>query len=370
MKGKQFLFGFLAGSCVILGALGYQVWKVDPYFHYHAPDTAAHSYTLNAERYQNDGIVKHFTYDAMITGSSMTSNFKASQMDELFGVRTVKTTFLGATPKETAMLIRAALKANPDLKMVLRSIDIDALLREPERMGAAPSATPSYLYDRNPFNDVNYLLRREVLFDRVLDNHGSGITDFDTYSNWQSYWTYGIHSVAPEGIHAEPTAQTNVFTPEERRYIRENLERHYLAPAQEYPDTEFYVFIAPYGLCWWAQEYSTGSVGLWTELQQIIAETLLPQENIRLFSFFNQFDMLEDQNNYKDITHYAGWINDWMLSAMSQGIGAVTWENLEENLAEQYAFYTTYDYNRLNNQTDYEEDLLAAQKWSPAEGEN
>ena len=51
MNGKQFLFGFLAGSCVILGALGYQVWKVDPYFHYHAPDTSAHSYTLNAERY-------------------------------------------------------------------------------------------------------------------------------------------------------------------------------------------------------------------------------------------------------------------------------------------------------------------------------
>ena len=364
MNGKQFLSGFLAGSSVILGALGYQVWKVDPYFHYHAPDTAAHSYTLNAERYQNDGIVKHFTYDAVITGSSMTSNFKASQMDALFNVHSVKTTFLGATPKETAMLIQAALKANPDITLVLRCIDMDALLCEPERMGAEPSATPSYLYDRNPFNDVNYLLRREVLMDRVLENHGSGITDFDTYSNWQSYWTYGIHSVAPEGVHVEPTAQTRQFTQQERQYIKENLERHYLAPAKKHPDTDFYVFLSPYGLCWWAQEYSDGSVGIWVELQQIIAQTLVPQKNIHLFSYFDRFEMLEDQNNYKDLTHYAGWINDWMLSAMSQDIGAVTLENLQENLQMQYDFYTSYDYNRLNDQEDYGDDLLAAQKWS------
>ena len=363
MNGKQFLSGFLAGSSIILGALGYQVWKVDPYFHYRAPDITAHSYILNAERYQNDGIVKHFTYDAMITGSSMTSNFKASQMDALFNVHTVKTTFLGNTRKDTAMLIQTALKANPNLKMVLRCIDMDGMAADPDRMGAEPSAIPSYLYDRNPFNDVNYLLRRELLLDRVLENHGSGITDFDRYSNWQAYWTFGIHSVAPEGVHVEPTAQTGHLTPQQRKNIQENLDRHYLALAQAYPDTEFYLFISPFGLCWWAQQYSGGSINLWMEMQQMIAETLVPQKNIHLFSYFDQFEMLEDQNNYKDPIHYAEWINDWMLNAMSQGIGAVTLENLQENLKTQYDFFTSYDYNRLNDQVDYEDDMLAAQKW-------
>ena len=56
---------------------------VDPFFHYHAP-AGWMSYYLHNQRYQNDGILKHFDYDAMITGTSMTENFKTSEMDEIF----------------------------------------------------------------------------------------------------------------------------------------------------------------------------------------------------------------------------------------------------------------------------------------------
>lgn len=54
----------LVGVC-LAGIAGLTA-VVDPFFHYHKPLECL-SYPLNNERYQNDGIVKHFDYDAVIT---------------------------------------------------------------------------------------------------------------------------------------------------------------------------------------------------------------------------------------------------------------------------------------------------------------
>ena len=77
----------------IIGILGIMIFVVllqiivDPYFHYHKPIT---KYRLNDERYINDGIARHFDYNAIITGNSLCQNFSTSQYDELFGTNSVK----------------------------------------------------------------------------------------------------------------------------------------------------------------------------------------------------------------------------------------------------------------------------------------
>lgn len=58
-------------------------------FHYHAPLKFL-SYPLVNERYQNNGIVRHFDYDSVITGTSMTENFKTSEAQKLFGSDFIK----------------------------------------------------------------------------------------------------------------------------------------------------------------------------------------------------------------------------------------------------------------------------------------
>lgn len=67
---------------------------VDPFFHYHAP-LADWAYTIDDERYQNDGITRNFAYNGIITGTSMTENFKTSEADELFHAKFVKVPFSG-----------------------------------------------------------------------------------------------------------------------------------------------------------------------------------------------------------------------------------------------------------------------------------
>ena len=83
---KKWVIAFFALLLAILLLLGSITAVLDPYFHYHAPLEGL-SYELFYQRYQNDGIVKHFDYDALITGNSMTENFKTSLCDELFGTK-------------------------------------------------------------------------------------------------------------------------------------------------------------------------------------------------------------------------------------------------------------------------------------------
>ena len=98
-NSKKWVIGLLVSFVFILGILGGFVAVVDPYFHYHAPQSFV-KYELNNERYQNNGVVKHFEYDAIITGSSMTQCFKPSELNELFSVNAIKAPFSGGSYKE------------------------------------------------------------------------------------------------------------------------------------------------------------------------------------------------------------------------------------------------------------------------------
>ena len=78
MKAKIWLISWLGIVIAALAACCILVYKIDPFFHYHKPDTEKYFYELNNQRSQNDGVIRHFDYDAMITGSSKVANFRTS----------------------------------------------------------------------------------------------------------------------------------------------------------------------------------------------------------------------------------------------------------------------------------------------------
>jgi len=87
---------------------------IDPFFHFHAPREAL-SYPLNNQRYQNDGIVRHFDYDALITGTSMTENFRTTEFDALFDSKAIKVCYSGGTFPELVSNLEQALEQILDL---------------------------------------------------------------------------------------------------------------------------------------------------------------------------------------------------------------------------------------------------------------
>ncbi len=340
--------------CVLLGAM---VSYIDPWFHFHGPNPRFY-YELNDQRDQNDGIIRHFNYDAMIIGTSMTENFKTSEAEKLFGMKFIKTPFSGATFLETNREIVRAVKTG-HLKAVFRGLDPFNFLDGPDDMfNLALSTYPEYLYDNNPLNDVNYLLNSSAIstclsmIKEKVEGKAAGVTSFDEYLNWQNSKTFGGKNVLAGHEPFTDPVQEAELTQKEHERIRENITQNVISVAQENPDIQFYYFITPCSAVWWGNIYQSGLVKKWNDAEREIIELILQVSNIHLFSWNTNTEITCDLNNYTDDHHYREEVNSLMLQYMHDGVGELTIENYSSYLDEEYRLYSTFDYNKLFDQAN------------------
>lgn len=355
MNARVWLKKFIILLCGALLLTALMTAWLDPFFHYHLP-LSSFSYVLKNERAQNDGIVKRFSYDALITGTSMTQNFKKSEADALFACNAVKVCFSGGTYKEFADLLDIALRTH-DVRLVVRdAYDVSGSAIQDKDFIPLHFEYPEYLYNDDPFDDVQYLLNRDVLseyclpmlFKRLTGREG-GITDFDTYSAWSGVnYTYGdLPAGALSSVTDEIAQQT--LTTREKDMIRENLEQNVLRLADEHPDTVFYYFIPPYSCVFWENLYAEGKAGKQIEAEAYTIDLYLSRKNIRLFSFSTDRDITFDHANYKDTTHYGSWINSMILRAMAEDDAGyrITRENADAYIRAMEELYLTPDHFRF-----------------------
>ena len=367
MKARLWLTIWLILVVSGLSIIGFWVYKIDPFFHYHKPELDEYYYPLYNQRSQNDGISKHFDYDAIITGSSMTENFRTSELDRLFGCNSIKVPFSGGTYKEVNDNLKIALSSNNKVRLVVRCLDMSKFLSYWDDMRTDLGKYPLYLYDNNPFNDVEYLFNREIVFGRVyqmaverkIEGFQPGMTSFDDYSRWQNLRPFGVNEVLPSGIDVKNTEQEKL-SDEEKERIRQNIEKNVLSLAESYPNIDFYYYYSPYSVVVWNKWKNEGNILKYLEAEKYITEMILPYKNIHLFSFNTRIDVTSDLNNYKDEAHHASWINSLILKWMHDGKYQLTNENYREVLQKEYELYTSFDYENIICQDDYEDDYYAA----------
>lgn len=320
---------------------------IDPFFHYHAPLESL-EYPLTSQRYQNDGIVRHFDYDALITGTSMTENFKTSEFDSLFGTHSIKVSYSGGTFAELVANLRQALESNPDLKTVLFCID-EWFLFNGRDMILADGEYPTYLYDDNPFNDVKYLLNKEVFLENTLGvleytAAGNATTSFDAYGSWE--FDTGKDAVLAAYDRPEVTVGAEEMTQEERDNLVYVLETELVALAREYPDTDFLYYFPPYSILDWDLHVRQRSAACYTEAFRLATQTLLQAENIRVFSFYTDFETITDLRNYRDVVHHDSAINSLLLQRFATGEYELTQENYQSYWDTVETFYSGFDYEQ------------------------
>lgn len=367
MKGKKWLAAWIAVSALILGILSAPIIYVDPYFHYHKPHSDKFYYKLYNQRSINNGIEKHFDYDAMITGTSMTGNFRTSELDELFGTNSIKVTFDGASYYEVNNNIAVAIDNNPQLRMVVRCLDTMMYFDEKDKMRRDLGKYPEYLYDKNIFNDVNYVFNRELLFtsvyqmimENIKEARNPGIDNFDDYSSWYQSYLFGVNELYPDKqVDLSKKGEPIHISDEERKLVLENIEANVCSLARENPDIQFYYFIPPYSVAWWQQLNESGEIYKYLEAERIVIEQILACENIKLFSASTEAEITTDLNNYKDNTHYGPWINSLILAFMKEDKFLLTRDNYENYLTDLEKLFQEFDYNSVLLQEDYSDDTL------------
>ena len=371
MRAKRWLAVFLILSfAMFLCAAGLTAF-VDPFFHYHAPHTGRFFYSLDNQRSQNDGILRHFDYDALITGSSLTVNFKTSELDALFGTHAVKVPATGATFYETGGLIETALESRPELRYVFRSIDRHLLVYGWDELRNDLGEYPDYLYDDSILNDYKYLLNADVLFGRTADmllrtlepGFTPGISSFDKYSNTMKEYegSFGLPDLRSLCWFEPGTVGEPVHLPEAYRdLVARNIEKNVVAAAREHPEVTFYCFFPPCSLGYWSDKVATGDIYYLFEATQLAAELMLECDNIRLYDFDGRRDIIDNVNNYWDLMHYGEWVNSLMLKWMHDDSGRLTRENYRQKLTEDLESFLSADYRGLLTQERYFCDYYAA----------
>lgn len=350
ITNKRWSILLLTTISILLISLGGLTAIVDPFFHYHAPLTML-EYPLRSERYQNDGIVKHFKYNAIITGSSMTENFKTSEFDELFEVNSVKVPFSGGSYREVNENLQRAVEANTEIKIVLRGLDYAALMKEKDAINYDADSYPTYLYDDSWCNDVKYLFNKDALLNTEYTirytRTGNKTTTFDAYGNWMHSYTFGKEAVDESYIRPQKSDKIFKLTDLDYEILCENLEQNVITLAEENPQIQFYLFFTPYSIYYWDELKQEGILERQLEAEKAAIELFLEHNNIYLYSFYDEFEMICNLDNYRDIRHYSEDINSQILGWINQREHLLTKENYQEYYSRIYEFYMFYDYDNL-----------------------
>lgn len=347
----RWVLGTLLLTVTLLCLFAAPTAYIDPLFHYHAP-LEQYQYPIHDERYQNDGITRHFDYDSVITGTSMTENFKTSEADALFDANFIKVPYSAGTYREIDANLRQAYATGHDLRYVIRGLDLSVLITDKDAL--QDFDYPFYLYNNNPFDDVSYVLNKSILFDRTLavlsyTESGQKTTTFDEYKNWSDDFPYGADAVLSGATSFQtPSTEPASLNDGERNMIRENVQQNVIDLALEHPETTFYLFFPPYSVAYWATEYANGRIEHQISAEEAAIEMLVQVPNIRFYAFDNNFDLVCNLDNYRDPGHYGEWVNSWILEQFQSDEYLLTQDNYQDYLAEIRQFYTTFDYTSLN----------------------
>lgn len=322
---------------------------VDPFFHFHEPVNGL-SYPLVNERYQNDGIARHFDYNAIITGTSMTENCRASVVDELFGVRSVPLCNSGGTYKEINDQLVRALSYNDNVKVVIRGLDIDMMMLDRDYISRD---LPDYLYDDSVVNDVNYLFNKEAVVNsfEVLWRTFRGYepTSLDDYTNWMDDASYGEGELRAQYSLSEYILEDKGIDAEILQMVEDNVRQNVLQAALDHPDVEFYYFITPYSIFYFDRAYRAGELSLILAVEEKTLETLVGYDNIHVYSYLDSGRFIEDLNSYRDILHYCEWINTEILEDMASGDEGITASGLQDYIIRRNAYLEGFDFDSLFN---------------------
>lgn len=321
---------FLSVALCLLAGCALLTIVVDPFFQYHAPLDGV-SYIIDNQLSQNAGIARNYTYDSVILGSSMTVNFDTLLFEELLDLNTVKLSCNAACPKDIDTMMGQVLKSDNTLKRVFLGIDIFTYKGEP---GAEAYPIPSYLYDDQLWNDISYVLNKEVLVDYIVKPFVSGE---NTPLN-EIYWAWPYMNYGEEYVLADyqwpDTVQDSLGRDFYQENIRGNMETYILPYIESMPDTVFTVFFPPYSILYWNDQYADGTWESELDGELQIVEMLLQYPNVEIYYFQNMFGFITDLDNYCDYTHYSKEMNDYMTECFGNGEHRITEDNYQAAIEE------------------------------------
>ena len=345
MQAKRWLAGFLGIFLAgLAGCMALVIW-VDPFFQYHKPLTWF-PYLVDNQVNQNPGLAKHMDYDGILSGSSVTASFNTDWFEELMGMKTQKLSYNGSYPKDLSNIMQLVFDAKGDqVKAVYMAVDQSTFSADPEE---TKFPVTDYLYDDNVFNDVPYLLNKDVLLDYIL----RPLADRKDASDWaelyKPWWTDEYYNKANVLMYYEAAEEKQEEEALAADYfkdaVEENLQKNILPYIEAHPETEFYIFYPPYSILFWNDVTREKELEAVIGRLEYMTERLLNYENVHVFNFLGKEDIICNLNNYADYMHYHKNVCRYITECFATGENELHPESYGQAFDEIRTLAMSYNY--------------------------
>lgn len=342
VKWLKLTGGLIGAGLLAVAAL---VVTIDPFFHYHAP-LEHFPYQIDNQLSQNPGMARHMEYDSVMLGSSMTVNFESDWFLEDMGLKLLKLCYNGAYPKDISNIMEQIDSRGQMPKCVFIGVDLASYTGGVEE---TKYPLPEYLYDQNLFSDVNYWYNKGVLLDYILkpvvENTPTRLSG--VYSSEEVL--KDCYSKEYVLSHYQIPEKNDAYFPEDMFLggLENNLQANILPVIEEHPDTRFVLFFPPYSILYWYEYVQNNQLDAVIKEYSYFAERLLAYDNVELFFFPAEEEIVTNLDLYADTGHYKQEINHYMEKCFAEGKNQITAENYKEKLWEMKTLIDTYEYEAL-----------------------
>lgn len=347
MTGKSFVRLTLILTAVILAFVAAVNIAVDPLFQYHKPWFGLEPVITN-ERYQNAGVIKHFDFDNAILGTSLSENFKISEVNDTFGGNSVKLTMSGSSIYNMTYQLELMKKKEKKPKVIMCDMS-QAFYEAPNDKLKNP--LPTFLYNNNPFDDGEYLWNFSILDDfsyqAVMLNVNNSLPDYNTVFVAEESKNSGKETALRH--YARPKVSSESADTEE--YV--SLEKKNLALLTQYfeamPDIEYVFFFAPVSMLYWDEQTRLNRVSTLKAAYLEACKTLTSYKNVKvhLWTDDEMLEMISNLDNYVDACHYNGEVSSEMLRRIKKNSGLISKDNFQKQVDILFHYIENFDFEKL-----------------------
>ena len=129
--------------------------------------------------------------------------------------------------------------------------------------------------------------------------------------------------------------------------LENNLQANILPVIESHPDTRFTLFFPPYSILYWYEYVQNNQMDAVLYEYRYFMEKLLTYDNVELFFFPAEEEIVTNLDLYADAGHYKQEINRYMTKCFADGTNQITLDNYEEKLQLLRDMVEHYDYEAL-----------------------
>lgn len=330
ISSRKWVISFFILIIAIFMILASVTYAVDPFFQYRVKDNL---YMLNGW-FVGSGLIKNYEYDTLMLGSSMTQNFDMDLMREKLDVQPLHIGLGGINSIEINELINLAYETDKAHCFYI-CVDLSTFTND-----ADTSRIPSHLINNNILSKCHYLLSYEPWFRympvdlcfMVLDQTSINLPakfeygrSIDRLEDWRLDVTFGEDIVLDKyrnGKYSVSEVDTNNLYKRMREHVDTYLSIFDLDKGSHI------FFFPPYSSLYWCNAQNSNYFDTYIKAKEYFVSEANKMGAV--VYDFQSSDLTMDLNNYKDTTHYAPEINDFMVNCFANHSFIVTENNYSE----------------------------------------